>query len=164
MGWWLGGVVISQTVEYALIAMSFLASRKEESVTCAMISRNTRVPAGYLSKIMRDLVCAELVRSFRGPHGGFSLARGSETISLLEIVNAVEPIRRPESGPVEEPLRAAYRAVHQCLDGAVAQIERTFRQTTLSSVLACGDNSYSVVRDVLREQDALKGELNDAQN
>lgn len=149
--------MISQTVEYALLAMSFLASRPGASVTCATISRGTRVPPGYLSKIMRDLVCAELVRSFRGPHRGFALARDCATISLLEIVAAVEPMRRAESDRLEEPIRAAYQAMHQCLDDAMSQIEQTFRRTTLSSVLACGADSKGSGVTAMGKEHRLKG-------
>lgn len=126
--------MISQTVEYALRAMMFLASLRARAATCATIAESTRVPKGYLSKIMRSMVCAELVESFRGPHGGFRLAREAENISLLEIVNAVEPLRRIDSGALEDPRDTNLCSLRRCLEDVLAGIERTLRQTTLSNV------------------------------
>lgn len=127
--------MVSQTVEYALRAMSHLASLRGVAATCQTISAATRVPQGYLSKIMRDLVCADLVRSFRGPRGGFMLAREPARITILDIVNAVDPIRRIESCPIENPLHVHLCPLHKCLDDVLAHMQQTFRMATLGSVL-----------------------------
>ncbi len=130
--------MISQTVEYALRAMSHLASltaSKDAAATSEAISLATRVPQGYLSKIMRSLVCADLVRSFRGPNGGFVLARRPERITVLDIVNAVDPIKRIEYCPLDNPLHTSLCPLHRCLDDAFAHIERVFGSTNLASVL-----------------------------
>jgi Rrf2 family protein len=127
--------MISQTVEYALRAMSHLASSAGEAASSEAIALATRVPQGYLSKIMRSLVCADLVRSFRGPRGGFVLARDATAISVLDIINAVDPIKRIERCPLDNPLHTALCPLHRCLDDAFAQIEKTFEATKLASVL-----------------------------
>lgn len=135
--------MISQTVEYAMRAMSFLASLDGQAANCESIARGTRVPQGYLSKVMRDLVCADLVKSYRGPNGGFMLARPPSEITLLDIVNAVDPIRRIDRCPIDNPDHGDLCALHRCLDDALAHMERTFRQTTLGGVLSqdrCSDS------------------------
>lgn len=128
--------MLSHTVEYALRAMMYLASLDGAPVNCQTIAAQTRVPPGYLSKVMRDLVVAELVTSFRGPNGGFVLARRPEQITILDVVNAVDPIMRIHKCPVGNPLHANLCALHQRLDDALAAIERTFRETTLAEMLA----------------------------
>lgn len=127
--------MLSQTVEYALRAMSHLASLRGRSSTCEVIAGATRVPPGYLAKVLRDLVSARLVNSFRGPGGGFVLARDAATISVLDIVNAVDPIHRIECCPLDNPLHVSLCPLHRCLDDALAQIEATFRKTTLGTVV-----------------------------
>lgn len=127
--------MLSQTVEYALRAMMYLASLGGQAVNCETISERTRVPSGYLSKVMRDLVCAKLVHSFRGPHGGFSLARSANDISLLDVVNAVDPIPRIQHCPLDNPLHTLLCPLHQRLDDALAYVERSLRSATLGSVL-----------------------------
>ena len=83
----------------------------------------------------RDLVRADLVKSFRGPHGGFMLARDARSITLLDIVNAVDPIRRIDGCPLEDPRYANLCPLHQCLDDALAHMEQRLRSTTLGCVL-----------------------------
>lgn len=127
--------MISQSVEYALRAMSHLASLRGVAATCEVISRATRVPKDYLSKIMSDLVRADLVRSFRGPNGGFILSRDPAAISVLDVVNAVDPIRRIERCPVDNPLHVNLCPLHRCVDDALAHVEEAFRRTTLGTVV-----------------------------
>lgn len=130
--------MISQTVEYALRAMSYLASLPDQGDAAASseaISQATQVPQGYLSKVMRSLVCADLVRSYRGPKGGFVLARAPDRISVLHIVDAVDPIKRIERCPLDNPLHTSLCPLHRCLDDAFAHIERVFDSTSLASVL-----------------------------
>lgn len=127
--------MISQTVEYALRAMSHLASLGGAAASSGAIARATRVPRQYLSKVMRDLVCADLVRSFRGPHGGFLLARDPCDITVLDIVNAVDPLRRILTCPLGNPLHTNLCPLHRCLDDAMAHMEQRFRGTTLGTVL-----------------------------
>ncbi|MCW5765485.1 MAG: Rrf2 family transcriptional regulator [Phycisphaeraceae bacterium] len=133
--------MVSQSVEYALRAMGHLVSLRGVAATCEVIARATRVPQGYLSKIMRDLVRADLVHSHRGPGGGFTLARDARTITVLDVVNAVDPIRRIECCPLENPLHATLCPLHKCLDDALAHIEQSFRKATLGSVLDEADRT-----------------------
>lgn len=127
--------MLSQTVEYALRAMMHLATLDGTPVSCHTIAARTRVPPGYLSKVMRDLVVADLVTSFRGPNGGFILARPPAQITILDVVNAVDPIVRIHRCPVDNPLHTNLCALHQRLDDALAAIERTFRAATLAEML-----------------------------
>lgn len=127
--------MVSQTVEYALRAMGHLAVLRGIPATSHAIASVTHVPQGYLSKIMRALVCAELVRSFRGRRGGFVLARSAANITVLDIVNAVDPIRRINCGPMGDPLHASLCPIQHCLDDALGLMEEKFRGATLISVV-----------------------------
>src|SRR5689334_15256620 len=123
--------MISQTIEYALRAMNTLAMLNGAASTSEAIAAATQVPQGYLSKVMRDLVRADLVQSFRGPRGGFRLARDPSTISLLDIVNAVDPIRRISACPLKDPHHVDLCPLHRCLDDVLAHTEQRFRCTSL---------------------------------
>lgn len=128
--------MISQTIEYALRAMAFLAMRDEpESVASQAIAGPMRIPPGYLSKVLRDLVLAGLVRSVRGPNGGFSLARAAASIRILDIVNAVDPIRRITTCPLGNPAHLRLCPLHARLDRAIAHVEREFAETSLADIL-----------------------------
>lgn len=128
--------MISLTIEYALRAMVCLCSANaEESMNSETIAQRTKVPKGYLSKIMRDLVVARLVESQRGPNGGFVLARPASGICILDIVNAVDPIHRIHECPLGNPSHIKLCPLHRRLDDSLASIERDFKETLLSEVL-----------------------------
>ena len=128
--------MLSISVEYALRAMMYLASLDGVPATCETIAARTQVPQGYLSKVMRGLVCADLARSFRGPNGGFCLARAVESITLLDVVSAVDPVQRIRTCPLRNPLHTHLCPLHQCLDDALAQLESAFRSTSLGAIYA----------------------------
>lgn len=128
--------MFSQTVEYALRAMVYLAASHEELSSSEKIAEATHVPSRYLSKVMRDLVIAGLVGSQRGPNGGFSLARPPAKISILDVINAVDPFRRITECPLGNPLHAKLCPLHQRLDSALATVEAEFAKTALDEVIA----------------------------
>lgn len=127
--------MLSQTVEYALRAMIYLASRGEPALSAERIAAGTNVPAGYLSKVMRDLVVAGHVTSQRGPRGGFILAREPAQITMLDIINAVDPIVRIRECPAGNPAHVRLCALHERIDRALAHVEREFREATLADML-----------------------------
>lgn len=147
--------MFSQTVEYALRAMTFLGSRSSASTTTEVIARQTQVPAGYLAKVMRDLVVAQLVTSQRGPNGGFVLARPPEQITVLDIVNAVDPIQRIRSCPAGNPFHIKLCSLHARLDAAMALIESELRKTSLAQVVE--DQTRGGLCDHLRSDAQAKG-------
>jgi Rrf2 family protein len=82
---------ISQTAEYAIRAMSAIATLPEETrIRSTDLGQGTGIPAPYLSKILRRLVLAGLLFSQKGQGGGFSLARPAGQISFIDILNAVD--------------------------------------------------------------------------
>lgn len=127
--------MISQTMEYALRAMTRLASLGEGGGTSEKLAEATQAPHDYLSKVMRDLVRAGLVTSTRGRQGGFALARPASAITVLDIVNAVDPLRRITSCPLGDPSHTQLCPLHRCLDNAMAQIEQAFASSTLRDLV-----------------------------
>jgi Rrf2 family iron-sulfur cluster assembly transcriptional regulator len=84
-------MLLSQTAEYALRAMAWLATAAgRDPVRAVDLSRATGIPAHYLSKVLRRLVLAELLESQKGQGGGFSLARAPAEIALSEVLAAVD--------------------------------------------------------------------------
>jgi Rrf2 family nitric oxide-sensitive transcriptional repressor len=129
--------MISQTVEYALRAVVYLADCGDEPRTTQQIAGVTHVPPAYLSKVLQGLSKARLVRSQRGLHGGFTLAVDPEQLTIWDVVDAVEPLQRIRECPLG---LAAHRfrlcPLHKRLDDALASIEQAFRATTVAEVLA----------------------------
>jgi len=129
--------MISQTAEYALRAIVFLAENAGKPYTIQQIARTTQVPAGYLAKIMQGLARDGLVLSQRGLRGGFCLARSPADLTVYEVVQAVDPIRRITRCPLNDPAhKNALCALHRCLDEAAATIEESLRKATVADMIS----------------------------
>jgi Rrf2 family protein len=128
--------VFSQTVEYALRAVVQLAFVAPAPSTTAALAKLTQVPPAYLSKVLQSLVKAGIVVSQRGIGGGVSLARDPTRLTILDIVSAVDPIRRIRSCPLQFASHGtALCPLHRRLDAALEQIELAFAGTTLADIL-----------------------------
>ena len=90
---------ISSRCEYACRAILELAlnGQADVPVTVQAIAEKRNIPGKYLVHILIQLKRAGLVRSVRGAQGGYLLCKTPETITLLDIVEAID-------GPVLEPL------------------------------------------------------------
>lgn len=86
-------MVYSKTCEYALRALVYLASKGNGVLTMIPeVSQKAHVPAPYLAKVFRCLVRNGVLKSQRGPNGGFAFKRPPETISLFEIVRIIDDV------------------------------------------------------------------------
>ena len=83
---------VSQTAEYALRAMTYLANQdpEEGGVRAADLDEGVSVPLAYLQKILRRLVVAELLESRKGHGGGFRLAKAPAEISFGAVLRAAD--------------------------------------------------------------------------
>ncbi len=81
---------ISERVDNAVRAMGELAVGGDDPVKAETISTRQDISLKYLLDILRDLKRAELVRSKRGPDGGFVLSKPPAAITLADIFRAVD--------------------------------------------------------------------------
>ena len=81
--------------DYAVRAMLLLARDPGRTCSSAAIASATQIPVRFVGQVMGALVHAGLVEARIGRHGGYFLGRPAESVSLLDIVEAVEgPTRR----------------------------------------------------------------------
>ncbi len=127
----------SQTAEYALRAVVWLASHPDRALSTRQISTATKVPAGYLSKVLQILARAGLVVSSPGRRGGFLLARSPKRICVLDVITAVDGIQRIRRCPLglQSPGRVLC-PLHKRLDDAMAMVERAFASSTIAELIA----------------------------
>lgn len=81
---------ISERVDNAVRAMAELAAADGGPLKAEAISQHQDISLKYLLDILRDLKRAELVRSRRGPHGGFTLSRPADEITLADVFRAID--------------------------------------------------------------------------
>src|SRR4051812_39066441 len=122
--------MVLQTPEYALRAVVHPAAPGGEPRTAQQIAEAPRVPAGYLSKVMQALGRARLAHSQRGLGGGFTLAVPAEELTVLDVVQAVDPIRRIKSCPLGLKGHVNLCPLHRRLDQAIGLVEKALREST----------------------------------
>ena len=115
--------MITQKTRYALRSLLFLVEEGGgRPVQLSRIAETQRIPPKYLELIMLDLKKAGLVKSIRGPKGGYGLSRPPIEISFGEIVRALE-------GPIALVSCASvnfYAPCGDCQDEATCAIRRAF--------------------------------------
>lgn len=129
--------MFSLTIEYAMRAILALASGDGTPMTTRRIAEVMKVPQSYLSKVLQSLVKAGLVYSTRGLKGGFVLVPRPENISMLDILDAVSPIKRIETCPLDlEGHGSELCPLHRRLDEAMAMVQEAFANTSLAEILS----------------------------
>jgi len=125
--------MLSQTSEYALRAVVYLAERGgDQPVRADEIGAALGIPANYLSKTLNVLVRRKVLSSMRGPTGGFRLAVRPEELVLLKVVEPFDPIvqrRQCLLGRKECSDRTACQA-HDAWKQTSEVVTRFFRTTT----------------------------------
>jgi Rrf2 family protein len=123
----LGPVLLNVSVkcEYALRAVLDLAlTASPEPVRIADIAMRRRIPQKFLETILSDLRKQGFLESRRGAEGGYLLARPAETITVGEVLRAVEGGRTAPGNETAGPLDFLWNEV----DTAIAAVidRRTF--------------------------------------
>ena len=84
-------LLFSRQCEYALQAVLYLALKPpNERTSIKELTRRLRIPYHFLAKILQDLKRKGLLRSLKGPTGGFSLGTSANNITLFQIIEAVD--------------------------------------------------------------------------
>lgn len=116
--------------------MAHLASRPRYSSTIPEMSEATQVPAPYLRKVLNRLRAAGIVGTQRGTGGGVNLKADPEKLTILMVLNAVDPIKRIERCPLGLPEHFKLCPLHSEINEAIANVESVLSKRTLADLLA----------------------------
>jgi Rrf2 family protein len=131
-------VILSQTAVYALRAVIHLAeSDGEDLVRVDDMAEALDVPRNYLSKILHTLARSGVLRSTRGPGGGFRLAIPAHELRLLDVVSNFDDmddrrtclLGRPQCSDTDPC------AVHARWQDAAREVRSFFLETTVADLL-----------------------------
>lgn len=82
---------ISHKADYALSAVLYMSKQPQEKRNSInAIAESERVPRDFLAKILKELTTAGIIKSFKGVHGGYQLAKSANQISVLDIIEAMD--------------------------------------------------------------------------
>lgn len=128
---------ISKTTGYALVSAGYIARHCQEGLVLAsIISKQCDIPLSYLLKVLEQLVKANILRSKKGPRGGFTLARPAEDITILEIIEAIE-------GPMFDHIQLADQTnnesfilkMEKVCQSATEKVRKLYSKAMLSEML-----------------------------
>lgn len=131
-------IQVSEAASLALHSMVILAASPGSSLTVKEITARTGVSEAHLSKVMQRLAKAGLVKSTRGPKGGFLIGDSGLSISLLSIFEAIEgPV--PNSTCLLSVTECPFR---ECLFGGLlermtAEFKEYMKNKTLGEMVSC---------------------------
>jgi len=91
---------MTKQADYGIVLMTHMASEPARLVTAGDLAEETHLPAPTVSKILKTLARQDLLDSHRGVKGGYSLARDTSTITMAQIISALD-------GPI---------AITECID------------------------------------------------
>jgi Rrf2 family protein len=128
---------LTRATTYALQALTYMAQyRTTGPMPSHLAARARGVPERFLLKIFKPLVSARVLRSVRGPNGGYSLARPAKAITLLEIVEAVDgPIRGDAPAVAGAKTNRLDRKLGQVCDQAAKRLREQLQKVTLAGLL-----------------------------
>ncbi len=134
--------MFSQTAEYALRVAVYLGSLAGKPATIRQIHNATRIPEGYLAKVLQSLGRARLIKSQRGLHGGSVLAVQPEQLSVYDVMQAVHPFERITECPLGLKTHGANLCpLHKRLDQALAMVQQAFKDSSIADLLSEPTNS-----------------------
>jgi len=128
---------IARSTGYALLAACYIAKHQEQKIVMSQsISKEYDIPLEYLLKILQQLVRGNILRSKRGPRGGFSLARPPKKITMLQIIEAVDGpmVSHMSLADLTRRARFSIRA-DKAFDKALAQARTVFQKIKLSNLV-----------------------------
>jgi Rrf2 family protein len=128
---------LNHAASYAVHAMVHIAGNKPDVPQASHeIAQKHKIPERFLLKVLKPMVSAGLLRSVKGPHGGYSLAKPAAQISLLQIVEAVDgPVRGQLAFHAEVSDAKVQRRVQDVCTQVADQTKKTLSAVKLSQLM-----------------------------
>lgn len=124
---------VSAKADYALRAAAELAAARAGPLKAERISDAQGIPIKFLESILLELKHAGIIRSQRGPEGGYSLARPPAEISLADVIRAVDGPLANVRG--DRPENVAYHGPAARLTDVWIAVRASLRQVLESTSL-----------------------------
>ena len=139
---------LSKKVEYAILAMQYMASHKDEILSAKEIAQALDISFEFLSKAMQTLMKEGFVTSIQGIKGGYNLARTPDKIAIIEILRAFnENIGLVEclSHGIEDCTRTDNCNIKNPMNKLQHRINYIFQKTTISDLMDDFDKTNTTI-------------------
>lgn len=135
--------MLSNSCRYGIRAVIYIAGKNQGKNKTGLfqISKDLNLPAPFLAKILQQLAKKKILTSLKGPHGGFSLQRKAENISLYDIVLTIDGdgiftdcvIHNCKCGQVNDENKEC--PIHDSYSEVRKELIRLFKKTTIEDLV-----------------------------
>ncbi len=129
---------LSKKVEYAIIALQYLASKPNELVTAKELAEQLEVPYEFLSKSLQTLMKKGIIDSFQGIKGGYQLTRDIDSITIDEVISALDEkssiVECFKHNSASNCQREEICTIKQPMAQIQMQINQIFKNTTIAQL------------------------------
>ena len=82
---------ITKKVEYALMSLVYISEKAKDELSSAKeIAENNSIPREILAKTLQELVSINMIKSFKGPKGGYKIYADINKINIIEFIELLE--------------------------------------------------------------------------
>lgn len=114
---------MSKLTDYGTVVLTYMAGSGRQRHSAADVANHTRLAAPTVSKLLKVLTKAGLVKSYRGTNGGYALARPAARITAAQIIDALEgPVAITECSSLES----------HCEIESICQVSRAWQQINVA--------------------------------
>jgi Rrf2 family protein len=129
---------LNRTAGYAIHVMVYIARHNDDGRPTIghVAAKELGIPEGFLLRILVALSRAGLLRSVKGPHGGYNLGKPAKTITLLDIIEAAEGPVTGQADPTSNPPGALDRKLLEVVIAATDSVRKAFKRVTVAELAA----------------------------
>ena len=145
--------MFSSSCRYGIRAVIYIAGQPHDSGKTGIkqIARDLNLPTPYLAKILQQLAKQKILKSLKGPHGGFSLLRDPDKITLFDIVKIIDGeeiftnclIHNDTCKSVGKKKLPC--AVHEGYAGVRSDLVSLFKNTKISELVTKSDTGKYII-------------------
>lgn len=96
--------LLTRDTDYAIRALCFIAQNKKRLISAGVLVKELKIPRPFLRKILQQLNRAGVLSSYKGKHGGFSLAKSADKIYLIDLIKIFQgPLKLNECRFKKQP-------------------------------------------------------------
>lgn len=142
-------MMLTTKSRYAVMAIVEVASSQStRPIKLADISNKQTIPLNYLEQIFLKLKKANIIKSVKGPGGGYCLNVPSASLNIIEIIDAVEENTKMTRCSVDKSCRknGAKCMTHDLWKGLGNQIRSYFSSISVADVMA-GEIDFRLVKE-----------------
>lgn len=145
--------MLSNSCRYGIRAIVYIASKQQgnNKTGIKQIAEDLDLPTPFLAKILQQLAKQKILKSLKGPNGGFSLLKDQKKITLLEIVKIIDGeeiftnciIHNTTCSVVHK--RNEFCPLHDDYAKLRSDLKELFRSTTVYDLVKKAGNSESII-------------------